>query len=264
MAVPVEPEWQPSRGNREVPMSVAEMSVASARVPVTALPRVQPRRDPQQVRLFVADSHALFRQTLRMVLEMDGAFALTGEASDGREAVAAIERTRPEIALVDLGLPCLNGIEVARRLKRIGVPTRVIILASRSEEPLLLRSLDAGVAGYLLKDADLQELTVAIRKVHAGYSYVSLTLDSWQPDRYIPNRCEPRTAVADDLLTSRERELLQLVSEGHTNKEIANELCVSVKTVEAHKANICGKLNVRGSAALIRHAMHATMMGLGG
>lgn len=241
-------------------MSLAEMSVVDATPPLAALHRIQPLRMPQQVRLLVADSHALFRQTLRMALELDSAFAVVGEVSNGRDAVEAIEHLRPDIALVDLGLPFLNGVEVARRLRRDGAQSRVIVLASRGEEALLLRSLHSGVAGYLLKDADLQELTVAIRRVNAGYSYVSLTLDSW------PRECRRSapTATADDLLTSRERELLQLVAEGFTNKEIAGQLCVSVKTVEAHKANICGKLNVRGSVGLVRHAMHAAMIGIGG
>jgi DNA-binding NarL/FixJ family response regulator len=246
-------------------MTIAEISMTGSAMSRPNIHRIQPRRSQLQVRLFIADCHALFRQTLRMVLEMDGAFEVVGEASDGRDALDAIERAQPDIALVDLSLPFLNGLEVAHRLKRAGVSTRVIVLASRSEEHLLLRSLGSGVAGYLLKDADLQELTVAIRKVHSGYSYVSLSLDSWAMDGAAGNnRRELQTAMTHDLLTSRERELLQLVAEGYTNKEIASQLCVSVKTVEAHKSNICSKLNVRGSAGLVRHAIHATMMGIGG
>lgn len=245
-------------------MSLVEMATSNATAPLSALRRIQPRRTPLRVKLFIADGHALFRQTLRMVLEMDGGFEVVGEASDGRDAIDAIEHTRPDIALVDLGLPFLNGLEVARRLKRSDVSSRIIVLASRSEEHLLLRSLGSGVAGYLLKDADLQELTVAIRKVHAGYSYVSLSLDSWPSENSMSSRKETDERRSHDLLTSRERELLQLVAEGYTNKEIASQLCVSVKTVEAHKANICSKLNVRGSAGLVRHAIHATMMGIGG
>lgn len=246
-------------------MTIAEISMTGSAMSRPNIHRIQPRRSQLQVRLFIADCHALFRQTLRMVLEMDGAFEVVGEASDGRDALDAIERAQPDIALVDLSLPFLNGLEVAHRLKRAGVSTRVIVLASRSEEHLLLRSLGSGVAGYLLKDADLQELTVAIRKVHSGYSYVSLSLDSWAMDGATGNnRRELQTAMTHDLLTSRERELLQLVAEGYTNKEIASQLCVSVKTVEAHKSNICSKLNVRGSAGLVRHAIHATMMGIGG
>lgn len=245
-------------------MTTAEASFVGATAPLSAIHRIQPRVAPAKVRLFIADSHALFRQTLRMALEMDGTLAVTGEASDGREALTTIEQTKPEIALLDLGLPFLNGVEVARRLKRAGVPTKVIVLASRSEEPFLLRSLGSGVAGYLLKDADLQELTVALRRVHAGYSYVSLSLDAWPLERFAEAGKEAKTSRTHDLLTSRERELLQLVAEGYTNKQIAEQLCLSVKTVEAHKANMCSKLNVRGSAGLVRHAISATMMGMGG
>ncbi len=245
-------------------MIAAEARFAGATASPPTFHHIQSRVVPMKVRLFIGDSHALFRQTLRMALEMDGAFAVAGEASDGREALSTIERTKPEIALLDLGLPFLNGVEVARRLKRAGVPTKVIVLASRSEEPFLLRSLGSGVAGYLLKDADLQELTVALRRVHAGYSYVSLSLDAWPIERFVEAGKESKSSGSQDLLTSRERELLQLVAEGYTNKQIAEQLCLSVKTVEAHKANMCSKLNVHGSAGLVRHAISATMMGIGG
>jgi len=231
--------------------------------PPTIMHRIQPRRATARIRLFIADDHTLFRQTLRTVLEMDGAFTVVGEASDGREALTAIGQTAPEIALVDLGLPLLNGLEVARRLRRSKLSTRVILLASRGEEPLLLRTLDAGVAGYLLKESDFQELTVALRKVHAGYSYLTPSLEGRPLEQYF-QRWRAREDGSKDLLTSRERELLQLVGEGFTNREIASQLCLSVKTVEAHEANICSKLNVRGRAGLVRHAIQAGMIGLDG
>jgi len=245
-------------------LSTAEM-IAPRRAPLPTMMRaVQPRRAAERVELFIADDHTLFRQTLRTVLEMDGGFSVVGEASDGREALKAIEQSKPAIALVDLGLPLLNGLEVARRLRRSKLSTRVILLASRGEEPLLLRTLDAGVAGYLLKESDLQELTVALRKVHAGYSYLTPSLDGRPLEQYVRRlrgRDEERGA---DILTSRERELLQLVGEGYTNREIAEQLCLSVKTVEAHEANICSKLNVRGRAGLVRHAIQAGIIGLDG
>ncbi len=245
-------------------MSTAEMIAPSVATPPTFVHAIQPRRAPARVRLFIADDHTLFRQTLRTVLEMDGGFTVVGEAPDGREALRAIEQTAPEIALVDLGLPLLNGLEVSRRLRRAKTSTRVILLASRDEEPLLLRTLDAGVAGYLLKESDLQELTVALRKVHAGYSYLTPSLEGRPLDHYLRRWQTRGQSGSPDLLTSRERELLQLVGEGFTNREIASQLCLSVKTVEAHEANICNKLNVRGRAGLVRHAIQAGMIGLDG
>lgn len=245
-------------------MSTAEMVARRVTMPPTIMHAIQPRRSPAGVRLFIADDHTLFRQTLRTVLEMDGGFVVVGEASDGREALRAIEQTGPEIALVDLGLPLLNGLEVSRRLRRAGVSTRVILLASRGQEPLLLRTLDSGVAGYLLKESDFQELTVALRKVHAGYSYLTPSLEGRPLDLYM-RRWRNRDAVdSPDLLTSRERELLQLVGEGFSNREIADQLCLSVKTVEAHESNICSKLNVRGRAGLVRHAIAAGFVGIDG
>ncbi|MGE5620321.1 MAG: response regulator [Sphingomonadaceae bacterium] len=245
-------------------MSTAEMVARRVAMEPTLMHAFQPRRSPSAVRLFIADDHTLFRQALRAVLEMDDGFAVVGEASDGREALRAIEETGPEIALVDLGLPLLNGLEVSRRLRRSRVPTRVIILASRGQEPLLLRTMDASVAGYLLKESDFQELTVALRKVHAGYSYLTPSLEGRSLGNYV-RRWRNRDAVeSPDILTSRERELLQLVGEGYTNREIADQLCLSVKTVEAHEANICNKLNVRGRAGLVRLAITAGFVGIDG
>lgn len=227
---------------------------------------IQPRRNISRIRLFIGDNHTLFRQTLRAYLEMDGGFVVVGEASNGRDALRAIEQSLPEIALIDLSLPLLNGLEVGRRVKKASIPTRVLLLASQGQESLLLRCLDTGVAGYLMKESDLQELTVALRKVHAGYSYLTPSLEGRPLDHYIRRfkNNDGQSGGSQDLLTSRERELLQLVGEGYSNKEIAKQLCLSVKTVEAHETNICNKLNVRGRAGLVRHAIAAGLLGIAG
>jgi two-component system, NarL family, response regulator NreC len=244
-------------------LSSAEMVAASVVTP-SVMHTIQPRRVPSGIRLFIADDHALFRQSLKTVLEMDGGFTVIGEASDGRDALHAIEQSSPDIALIDFGLPLLNGLEVCRRLKRIRSRTRVVVLASRGQESLLLRSMDSGVAGYLLKESDLQELTVALKKVNAGFSYLTPSLEGKPLDLYLRRMRRTESSPSPDLLTSRERELLQLVGEGYTNREIAEQLCLSVKTVEAHESNICAKLNVRGRAGLVRHAIHASMIGIDG
>ncbi len=221
---------------------------------------ISPRRNADRIQLFIADDHALFRQTLRRVLEMNGGFQVVGEAADGREALSAIERLRPELALVDFGLPLLNGLEIARRLQRAKVGTKVVVLASRAQEPMLLRMLYSGIAGCLLKETDLEELTLALRRVHAGYSYLSPRLEGRPLDRQLDRWRARDDSETPDLLTGRERELLQLVGEGHTNREIAEQLCLSVKTVEAHKSNICNKLNLRGGTGLMMHAIYAGMV----
>lgn len=254
----------PHDDRKEVPLSNAQLAAHYLATSPSVVHAIRPRRVPSQIRLFIAEGHTLFRQALRMVLEADGGFVVVGEASDGRDALHAIEQSGPEIALVDLGLPLLNGLEVARRLKRAGISTRVIVLASRAQESLLLRTLDTGAAGYLLKEADFQELTVALRRVHAGYSYLTPSLEGQPLERYVRRWRGGDVCGSPDLLTSRERELLQLVGEGYTNREIANQLCLSVKTVEAHQANICTKLNMRGRAALVRFAIHAGMIGIDG
>ncbi len=231
--------------------------------PEMLISRIHPKQGRAGIRLFIADDHTLFRQTLRMVLEIDGGFSIVGEASDGREALSAIEKSEPDLALIDLGLPLLNGLEVARRLRKMGTRTRVIVLGSRAQEAVLLRMMDPAVAGYLLKEADFQELTLALRKVHSGFFYFTPSLEECTPDRYL-RRLQTHEVAPVDRLTSRERELLQLVGEGYANREIADQLCLSVKTVEAHKANICSKLNVRGHAGLVRYAIHAGMAGIDG
>jgi len=222
----------------------------------------RPHQSFARIQLFVADSHALFRQTLRRALEVDGSFQVVGEASDGREALGAIERMRPEIALVEAGLPLLNGLEIAHRVKKAGIGTRVVVLASRSQEPILLRVLFSGVAGCLLKDADFDELVLALRRVHSGQSYLTPRLEMWPMNRLARRKDKGDTASVPDLLTDRERELLQLVAEGYSNREIASQLCLSVKTVEAHKSNICSKLNVRGGVGLVRHAICSGLVAL--
>lgn len=245
-------------------MSTVEMVTGRVQTVPPMIHAIHPRRNVGRIRLFIADDHTLFRQTLRAYLEMDGGFVVVGEASDGREALRVMEQCQPEIALVDLSLPLLNGLEVGRRIKRSGAATRVLLLASQGQESLLLRCLDSGVAGYLLKESDLQELTVALRKVHAGYSYLTPCLEGRPLDQYVRRFKAQDGGGSPDLLTSRERELLQLVGEGYTNKEIAKQLCLSVKTVEAHEANICNKLNVRGRAGLVRHAIAAGLLGIAG
>lgn len=243
-------------------MSTAEMTTRRVQAAPPLIHAIHPRHNVAKIRLFIADDHNLFRQALRSCLELDGGFTVVGEASDGRESLQLIEQCKPDIALVGLALPLLNGLEVAKRVRRSGVPTRVLMLASRGNESLLLRSLDSGVAGYLLKESDLQELTLALRKIHAGYSYLTPSLQGRPLDQYMRRFRIGDGSGSGDLLTSRERELLQLVAEGYSNKEIANQLCLSVKTVEAHESNICNKLNVRGRTGLVRHAVSAGLLGI--
>lgn len=253
-------------GKELTELSTAQGIIGRVQTSPPLIHSIQPRRNISRIRLFVADNHTLFRQTLRTCLEMDGGFVVVGEASDGREALRAIEQSLPEIALIDLSLPLLNGLEVGRRIKKSGITTRILLLASQGQESILLRCLDSGVAGYLMKESDLQELTVALRKVHAGYSYLTPSLEGRPLDHYLRHfkKNDGENGGSRDLLTSRERELLQLIGEGYSNKEIARQLCLSVKTVEAHESNICSKLNVRGRTGLMRHAIAAGLLGIAG
>lgn len=200
------------------------------------------------IRVLIADDHAVVRQGLRTFLELQDGIEVVGEAGDGEEALAAIERLAPDVVLMDLVMPRLDGLAAIERLReRPGAP-RVIVLTSFGDERIL-PAIRAGAAGYLLKDVEPPELVRAIRGVHAGESLLDPTLTATLMEQLA--RGGPRHDAAQSL-TSREREVLGLIARGLSNKRIARELGVAEKTVKAHVSNILGKLDLsdRTQAAL--------------
>ena len=205
------------------------------------------------IRVMLADDHALFRAGLRSLLLAIEGVEIVGEARDGHEALRMVAACTPDVLLLDVSLPELNGIEVAERL-RDTPGTRVLILSMFANEEFVLRSLRAGAAGYLLKDSSVVELEAALRSVADGGSYLSPAVSGHVLAAYV-RRVGEEGAPAEPTLTPRQREVLQLIAEGHGTKEIAARLCLSAKTVETHRAQLMERLGIHDVAGLVRYAI---------
>jgi two-component system response regulator NreC len=204
--------------------------------------------------IVLADDHRIVRQGLRALLKAEPDFHLVGETGDGLEAVQLVEQLRPDVLVLDLMMPSLNGLEVTRQVSERSPHTRVVILSMHADEAYVLEALRNGAAGYVLKDASVSGLVRAVREVDAGRRYLSPPLSEHAIEAYVK---KAKDAPIDryDTLTTREREILQLVAEGHTNAEIADRLSISVRTAETHRANMMGKLDLHSQTDLIRYAL---------
>jgi two-component system, NarL family, response regulator NreC len=209
----------------------------------------------RKTRILLADDHQLMRSGLRLVIERQPDLTVVGEAADGREAVALAKSLRPDVAVMDISMPNLNGIEAAYQITQTHSETAVIMLSMHPDESYILRTLKAGAKGYLLKDSAEDDLITAVRAVAQGKSFFSPAVSKVLLDDYM--RKLKRSGVEDpyDLLTPREREILQLVAEGNSNKEVANLLNLSVYTVETHRSNVMQKLHLKGVPELTLYAV---------
>jgi DNA-binding NarL/FixJ family response regulator len=210
------------------------------------------------IRILLADDHTLVRAGIHGLLQGLPGVEVVGEAGDGQEALRLAEALRPDVVLMDVGMPGLNGLEVAGRLATLDASIRVIILSMHTSEEYVLRALRAGCAGYLLKASAVAELEVAVRAVARGESYLSPAVSKRVVDDYVS-----RTGGATDpldALTPRQREILQLAAEGHSSKEIAERLGVSYRTVEAHRAQLMERLGVHDLAGLVRFAVRVGLI----
>ena len=203
----------------------------------------------------VVDDHPLFRQGLRQVVETDQRFELVAEAGDGESALLLIHEKKPDIAVIDVNLPGLSGLEVAQRLQGKRLRTRIIILTMHKDEATFNRAVDLGVKGFVLKENAVQDILNSLATVSAGEHYLSPSISG-----YLVRRRGRAEALADkkpglDDLTKAERRILKLIAEKKTSREIAAELFISPRTVEAHRANICAKLELRGSHSLLQFAL---------
>ena len=206
-----------------------------------------------RVRVLLADDHALMRAGIRSLLGTLRGVEVVGEARDGQEALRLVETLRPHVVLMDIAMPGLNGLEATARIVRDHPETRVIILSMHVSEEYAARALRAGGAGYLPKDADLRELELAIQAVARGETYLSPAVSTHVVADY-----RRRLAEAPDVLarlTLRQREVLQLLAEGHSTKDVAFRLGVSIKTVETHRAQIMDRLDIHDLAGLVRFAV---------
>jgi two-component system, NarL family, response regulator NreC len=202
------------------------------------------------IRILLVDDHALVRQGFRMILEDQPDMEIVGQAGNGREAVELAEKLHPDVAVMDVAMPELNGIEATRRIGSISPRTRVLALSMHKDSMYVREILRAGARGYLLKDSGDADLVAAVRAVAKGDGYISPSVSDSVLSDYRRHVSDPL-----DLLTSREREVLQMIAEGKTNKEIATSLNLSVYTVEAHRGRVMEKLNLHSTGELVRFAL---------
>jgi DNA-binding NarL/FixJ family response regulator len=207
------------------------------------------------VRILLADDHTVMRNGLRLLLERQPHLQVVGEAADGRQAVALSESANPDVVIMDIGMPNLNGIEAARQIVNRNPRTAIAILSMHSDESYVIRALKAGARAYLLKDSAEADLLAAVRALTEGKSFFSPAISKILVEDYM-RQLESRGAEDTyELLTTREREILQLLAEGRTNKVVANMLNLSLYTVETHRTHILQKLNLHSVPELILYAV---------
>jgi DNA-binding NarL/FixJ family response regulator len=210
---------------------------------------------PPQLRIFLGDDHQLLRQGLRKILEEQPDWHVVGEASNGRDSVKEILNLRPHVAILDIGMPELNGLEATAQITRRAPDVRVLILSMYLNEAYVIRALQAGAAGYLLKDSADTDLRVGVAAVAVGKSFFSPAVAKIMLDDYVRHLTEKGISDRYDALSEREREIFQLIAEGHANKTIAERLSVSPSTVETHRGHILQKLDVHNTAELVLYAV---------
>jgi DNA-binding NarL/FixJ family response regulator len=209
------------------------------------------------LRILLVDDHALVRAGMRSLLQDLTGIEVVAEASDGVEALAAAERERPDVVLMDIAMKGMNGLEAAARLRERLPAVKVIILSMHTSEEYVLLALRAGAAAYLIKDSATSELELALKSVMRGETYLSPAISRQVVDGYVQR---VGAGAGPDPLTSRQREVLKRIAEGRSTKEIAYELNLSVKTVETHRAQIMERLGIRDVAGLVRYAMRAGLV----
>jgi DNA-binding NarL/FixJ family response regulator len=208
-----------------------------------------------KLRLLVADDHTLVRQGFRKILEERQDWEVVAQASDGRDAVRLALATQPDVAILDIGMPALNGIEATRQMVRRLQTLRVLILSMHTDEAYIIQALQAGAHGYLLKDSADADLIRGVEAIAAGKSFFSPAVAKVMLDDYVRHLADKGIVDRFDSLSEREREIFQLVAEGHSNKAIADLLFVSPATVETHRAHILQKLDVHNTAELVLYAV---------
>jgi DNA-binding NarL/FixJ family response regulator len=207
------------------------------------------------IRIVLADDHTIMRKGLRLLLESQPGFKVIAEAADGRGAVEAVEQEAPNVVVMDVGMPNLNGIEAARQISARHPQTAIVFLSMHSDESYVLRALKAGARAYLLKDSAEYDLINAIRAVSEGKAFFSPAISKMLVEDYVRQMQEREVEDSYELLTTREREILQLLAEGKSNKEVATVLNLSLYTVETHRSNILQKLNLHSVPELILYAV---------
>jgi DNA-binding NarL/FixJ family response regulator len=205
--------------------------------------------------IIIAEDHTILREGLKMLLASNPHYDVVGEAEDGLQAIRLCESHKPDLVLMDLSMPRMNGVGAVQEIKKQCPETKILVLTVHKTEEYILASLKAGADGYVLKDATHGELELAIECVFSGKPYLSPGISEMVIEGYLEGRTTIKNTTSWDTLTQREREILKMIAEGYKNKEIGNYLCISAKTVEKHRANLMKKLDLHSTSALTAFAM---------
>jgi len=208
------------------------------------------------IRVILADDHVLVRQGLKGILEREG-IQVVGEASDGQDAIALAAKLAPDVAVIDIGMPILNGLDAAREIRKASPKTKPVLLTRHDEDQYVIEALRAGVRGYVLKNQATTDLVGAIRQVSAGAIYLSPSVSQTLVEAYLSKE-EPEL----DPLSGRERQVIQLIVEGKSTREVAMLLGISVKTAESHRARLMQKLDIHETASLVKYAIRRGLVEL--
>jgi len=209
----------------------------------------------ERKKIVIAEDHTILREGLRMLLSSNPDFEVVGEAQDGLEAIRSVEAYKPDLVLMDLSMPRMNGVGAIQEIKKQSPSTKILVLTVHKTEEYILTTLKAGADGYVLKDATHSELMLAIENVFSGRSYLSPGISEKVIEGYLEGRKTVKSSTSWDTLTLREREILKMIAEGYKNKDIADYLCISAKTVEKHRANLMKKLDLHSASSLTAFAM---------
>jgi DNA-binding NarL/FixJ family response regulator len=215
-----------------------------------ARPNTQERSMKKNFNIVIAEDHTILREGLKSLLSSQADLKIVGEAGDGLEAIRCVRDHSPDMILLDLSMPRMTGLDAIKEIKRVSEDTKIVVLTVHSTEEYILATLQAGADGYVLKDAHSTELMTAIRHVLDGRRYLSPSISGTIIDGLLQGKKASSIRSAWETLTQREREILKLIAEGHKNKDIADLLCISLKTVEKHRANLMEKLDLHNVAAL--------------
>jgi DNA-binding NarL/FixJ family response regulator len=208
-----------------------------------------------EIRILLADDHPLLRQGLRQAVEAEPRFKVVAEAGDGRAALEQIRKLKPDIAVIDINMPQLDGFAVARAIRDEQLPVEIVFLTVYRERTFFNQALELGAKGYVLKDSAVTDIVTGLRAVVAGEHFTSPAMTSYLINRGRPAAPQENLSARINSLTPTERRILKLIAAYKTSKEIADELCISFRTVNTHRANICQKLEIRGNHALMKFAL---------
>lgn len=207
------------------------------------------------IRVFIADDHKMFREGLKAQLDDVKGMTVIGEADNGHDAVKMVEQLKPDIAVLDIAMPLLNGIETTRQLSKVLPELKIVILSMHADRIYIIEAIKAGADGYLLKEESFEQLVEGINTVLSGKTYLSRSLEQIMMDGFVKQIRDGETVSISNPLTDREREVLQLIAEGNTSRQIADILGISVSTIDTHRKKIMDKLSIHNTAGLVKYAL---------